>query len=1067
MADRYWVGGSGTWDSATTTNWSTTSGGTSGASAPTIADQAIFNASSGTGTVTIGSGATCLTLTASAITANTKFDGRTSSGGVFNPVILSTNATFASAATFVNYALDIEFQGTVATSILNNASTTVLYNVSNTKTSGVLSIATSNCTCTDFYQNSATATLTTNLTCTNFYLLGGTFNINAAILTVSTYFTDDDSGTSRSIVTTTGTLNVGTSITTTALTAVTYNLNNSLTTFTAGTGTVVIGSTTAQATNTTFYHGCTGNLRDVLFQGTKTFIYGGAFGVSLTVAGATTAGFRVTTPAAINHELSIDTRISVTVTGGTFSVVGNSVTNRALIEGDQMGTANGIILTGTATRTLTNVDLQDITFTYGSALTGTSIGDCGNNSGVTVTTAVTCYAKTGASAFNYSGAMWFTTSGGSTTQRVPLPQDTVIFDSNTGSGVVTVNARTLGGAITTTGWTGSFSISLLSDCIPAIYGQYTGTGSLLNPITRVKFGARANTTIPANGITATLFIDCINFTATLAGAINSADVVLWVHSGTLNTSGSNYAITASNLNLDPNYSSYTGSRSGGSNLTLNASTVTLTAKTSAIVINVPSAFGTITPNTSTINITPTGSFAALSINSGSSFSTVTLTPNSSMTSFTKTGNSTFTSFTCSTSYPFTFFFGNSSTNTFTTLSLTGTASAPIVVRPVTLTTSGVATLAIASASITRFTAFRQITKSGASSLTAYNVADLGGNTSITFAAQTKTYAFNTGAGSFTVPNNYSNSNMLYVVGGGGGAQKRNAAASGSGGGGGATGITSNLSLTKGQTVYYSVGSGGTGATTNNTAGGTGGTSWVNTSANTTPATANIGAIAVGGTGPLGSTGLGGAANTAVNTIGIAGGSAGAYNTTNASGGGTAVGYAYLIARTGGVGASASGGGGAGIAANGGTAGGGFGGTGGAGVGSGGTGGANGTTTGGAGNAGGVSAGGGGGGSVSSTSATGGAGGAGGDGTDFSYIYLNGSAATGSVGPGGAGGGGGGYVTTSTGVTGGAGGAGSYGAGGGGSGRGGTVNGNGGNGGGGLVFFVYEISPGGNQGFVIG
>ena len=27
MADRYWVGGAGTWDATTTTNWSATSGG--------------------------------------------------------------------------------------------------------------------------------------------------------------------------------------------------------------------------------------------------------------------------------------------------------------------------------------------------------------------------------------------------------------------------------------------------------------------------------------------------------------------------------------------------------------------------------------------------------------------------------------------------------------------------------------------------------------------------------------------------------------------------------------------------------------------------------------------------------------------------------------------------------------------------------------------------------------------------------------------------------------------------------------------------------------------------------
>jgi hypothetical protein len=52
MALRYWVaGGTENWNS--TTNWSTTSGGASGASVPGTADDAIFNANSGAGNVII------------------------------------------------------------------------------------------------------------------------------------------------------------------------------------------------------------------------------------------------------------------------------------------------------------------------------------------------------------------------------------------------------------------------------------------------------------------------------------------------------------------------------------------------------------------------------------------------------------------------------------------------------------------------------------------------------------------------------------------------------------------------------------------------------------------------------------------------------------------------------------------------------------------------------------------------------------------------------------------------------------------------------------------------------
>lgn len=48
MATRYWVGGSGTWSISATTNWSTSSGGTGGASAPTVNDDVVIDEGSNT-----------------------------------------------------------------------------------------------------------------------------------------------------------------------------------------------------------------------------------------------------------------------------------------------------------------------------------------------------------------------------------------------------------------------------------------------------------------------------------------------------------------------------------------------------------------------------------------------------------------------------------------------------------------------------------------------------------------------------------------------------------------------------------------------------------------------------------------------------------------------------------------------------------------------------------------------------------------------------------------------------------------------------------------------------------
>jgi hypothetical protein len=54
MADRYWVGGTATWDNTAGTKWATTSGGAGGASVPFTGDDVYFDAASGAVTVTTG-----------------------------------------------------------------------------------------------------------------------------------------------------------------------------------------------------------------------------------------------------------------------------------------------------------------------------------------------------------------------------------------------------------------------------------------------------------------------------------------------------------------------------------------------------------------------------------------------------------------------------------------------------------------------------------------------------------------------------------------------------------------------------------------------------------------------------------------------------------------------------------------------------------------------------------------------------------------------------------------------------------------------------------------------------
>ena len=97
MASRFWVGGTGSWNASTTTNWSATSGGAGGASAPTSADTATFDTLSNATlyTVTMVSGATCSDLNiAGPLSGNVTFSGNGTSNIFGNFTVAATGVTW-------------------------------------------------------------------------------------------------------------------------------------------------------------------------------------------------------------------------------------------------------------------------------------------------------------------------------------------------------------------------------------------------------------------------------------------------------------------------------------------------------------------------------------------------------------------------------------------------------------------------------------------------------------------------------------------------------------------------------------------------------------------------------------------------------------------------------------------------------------------------------------------------------------------------------------------------------------------------------------------------------------
>ncbi len=202
----------------------------------------------------------------------------------------------------------------------------------------------------------------------------------------------------------------------------------------------------------------------------------------------------------------------------------NATTARLQLRSRKSGSPFTVTCNGTVT--CTNTNFQDIT-AAGSAswnLSGSTggSGDQGGNTGITFDSPITCYWKSGSSA-NMSAANWFSTSGGSTPVRAPIPQDTARFDANSvTAGSLTITNNLCGiGTLNFTGVTnsptyniGSTSPSYTGSIILAGIGAIAGSGTIsLN-------GRGSSYTIDLGGKTAPAAISIGGYQATYTAASN-------------------------------------------------------------------------------------------------------------------------------------------------------------------------------------------------------------------------------------------------------------------------------------------------------------------------------------------------------------------------------------------------------------------------------------------------------------------------------------------------------------------------------------------------------------------
>jgi len=652
----------------------------------------------------------------------------------------------------------------------------------------------------------------------------------------------------------------------------------------------------------------------------------------------------------------LDLTIGLNVTGA-LSLTGNSLVNRYFVRSSVYKTAASITR---GSNTLTNVDFSDITFT-GTAASGTSIGNCLGNTNITFTTAVTRYAR--ASGDWSSTGVWSTTSGGATGATAPLPQDSVVF--NAASGAITVNTadrRALGVNLFTTGFTGTINVNNTGARGSFIYGsiQVPATTTITGTDAFVFAGRDSlyNIDIRSAMSGVSVVVYGCGATYTLTNALSTTGNVS-VIAGTFDLLANTLSCAAFNIWYTP-YSAFIPSVSPDpSPITVNLNSNAVTCSGDIFnewqnYPNTPQSVVTINATAATISVASI-ELRYAAFNTGSS--TISLSGNIQLgypagnpSSFTGTANVSFVGGAGST---FSAWGGADVTcNSITTTSTMSIGPANFYMNTLTLGGNAsikdvfVATNLIVNASksvITDYSGYNGTLNIGGAVTTLQNkalllagvnfsyygsasvfqsntfmyysnvtvtsgtviapaVADMFGNTGITFIGAVKTLAYSSFSGSSTLPSDVTPGAVIIMWGGGGQAAKASTASTSNnkGGGSAAYAATVNAPLAAGGTIYVSAPS-TTGKKTTAGSGATGSSSWVNYSVNTPPASTTDGTLAIGGGGGF--------------TFGGSGGSAGScfadYAVSGKAGSGSGASFYYAGTTTGTANDARGGGGGGG------------------------------------------------------------------------------------------------------------------------------------------------------------
>lgn len=519
MADRYWVGGTGTWtDSA---KWSTTSGGAGGAGAPTAADNAYFDGASDAGApfiVTLAGTSVCKDyivgdgVTVTALDQQMTLSGSsgfTVHGSWFNP---ATNyvRTFARGVTFAATTTGhtITTNGVVITA---SAQDLIFDGVGGEWTLGSA-----------LQQGTAPAG-------------GGGINVNAGTLRtngyniVCNYFYSDTASTRA--------LYFGSSTITcyNNLFRVGFQLSTYATSLTLDAGTSTVEASTIDLGQTAKAF----TLYNAKQYGT------GNFGVTLS------GNFNI----ANNLEFTLggtpgigSVRFNYTAfsIGGTFTIqqANTAPTNRVRVSTVNLGipctlTCNALVIGD-------GVDFRDITLAGAAAPFNASTkntGDLGGNTGITFPAPKTVYWNLAGSQ-NWSANAWATTPTGTpAAANFPLAQDTAVVTEAGAAGTISFNANWDIGTLTFDGAFGprTSAVTLNTTNTSYIYGDLKlSSGVILGGTQGFAFFGRGTQTLTSAGKTFifTVTLNAVGGTLVLGDNLTISDTQTFSHTaGTLNLNG--------------------------------------------------------------------------------------------------------------------------------------------------------------------------------------------------------------------------------------------------------------------------------------------------------------------------------------------------------------------------------------------------------------------------------------------------------------------------------------------------------------------------------------------------